>query len=212
MNQTIDILICDDHQIFRDGIKATLGGEPSVHVLGEAESGKQCLELLQTLDPRVILMDINMPEMDGIECLRQVKEHYPDIKVIALTQFDEKRFVKQMLKYGADGYILKSTTKRELLRALNEVLKGRQYFSSDASDIVQGTEGEKEPNRLFPHLSDREKEIIRLLCHEKSTKQIADELSISFHTVESHRANVFRKVGVQNLAGLVRWAVNNGMD
>ncbi|GAB5538391.1 MAG: response regulator transcription factor [Salibacteraceae bacterium] len=208
----IEVLICDDHAIFRDGIKATLAGAESAEIVGEASNGVECLEFLETAIPDVVLLDISMPEMDGIECLQKIKERYPFIKVIALTQFDETRFIKQMMKYGADGYILKSTSRKEILKALNEVMKNRTYLADKVSDLKNGFKITDSADKLFPQFSYREKEIIKLLCHERSTKQIADDLNLSAHTIESHRSNIFKKIGVANVAGLVRWAVNNGLD
>ncbi|MBT3646644.1 MAG: response regulator transcription factor [Flavobacteriales bacterium] len=132
--------------------------------------------------------------------------------MLALTQYDEQRFVKQMLKYGADGYILKSAGKHEILKAISSVKNGHVCLTQEAEAKAEGLRTAEEPDHLFPHLSDREKEIIKLLCHEYNTKQIAEAVHLSAHTIESHRSNIFKKVGVTNVAGLVRWAVNNGLD
>ena len=209
---TINLLLCDDHPIFRQGIRNVLADEPSVTILGEASNGKECLELLTIGQPDIILMDIRMPEMNGILCMQKIKERYPEIKVIAMTQFDEIRLVKQMMKYGASGYVLKSTTHSELIKAFHQVLKGKEYFTPEIENELAGLTLDPEPDALFPELSDREREIVRLICFEYSNKQIAAELTISDKTVENHRSRIFRKIGVNNLAGLVRWAVNNGYD
>lgn len=208
----IEVIICDDHAIFRDGIKTTLSGQESVKVIAEAENGVECLEAVITKNPHVVLLDINMPVMDGITCLKELKKYYPDTKVIALTQHNEKRFVKQMLKYGADGYILKSTSRKELLLALAQVMKGKVYLAEEPSQALQNLNAEVVPSSLFPDLGDRELQIVKMLCEEYSSKQIADQLNISHHTVESHRSNVFKKIGVSNVAGLVKWAIYNGFD
>jgi len=209
--KTIEILLCDDHEIFRHGIRSTLQGSEAVEIIAEAQNGVQCLEELKIHVPDVVLLDINMPEMDGIECLKQIKALYPFVKVIALTQYNEQRFVKQMMKFGADGYVLKSTTRKELLLALNQVMKNKQYLTDEAEDVRQGLQTD-ESNKLFPDLSRREREIIKHLSLGKSTKEVAETLFISVHTIDSHRTNIFKKVGVSNVAGLVRWAVNNGLD
>lgn len=211
MAQT-NIILCHDHAIFREGIRVTLSSAEEVNILGEAENGQECLDLIKEHAPDVVFLDINMPVMDGLECLKHIKKDHPDTKVIALTQYDEKRFVKQMMKFGADGYILKSTSRKEMLTAISRVMSGKTYLAEEAEDHMLGLDKEDEPNKLFPQLSDREKEIIQLLCHELSTKQIAEKIHLSAHTIESHRANIFKKVGVSNVAGLVRWAVNNGYD
>ncbi|MAX82225.1 MAG: DNA-binding response regulator [Crocinitomicaceae bacterium] len=201
----IEVVICDDHQIFKDGVKTTLKDVGWLNVSGDPSNGIECLELIQANIPDVVLLDINMPEMDGIECLKHIKEDYPLVKVIALTQYDEKRFVRQMLKYGADGYVLKSTNKKELLLAIQTVLDGQQYLAEYAKEVND----QRKDSPLFPHLSPREKDVLRLLADAKNTKEIAKELCISHHTVESHRSKIFRKIGVNNLASLVKWAVNN---
>ncbi|UTW63181.1 response regulator transcription factor [bacterium SCSIO 12741] len=209
---TINLLLCDDHPIFRQGIRNVLANEPEVTILGEASNGKECLELLEILQPDIVLMDIRMPEMNGILCTQKIKERYPDVKIIAMTQFDEIRLVKQMMKYGASGYVLKSSTHSELLKAFREVLKGKKYLTPEIENELAGLTLDQEPDELFPGLSEREHEIVRLICFEMSNKQIAAKLSISDKTVENHRSRIFRKIGVNNLAGLVRWAVNNGYD
>ncbi len=206
------IILCDDHAIFRKGLRATLETEASIDIVAEAENGLECLDFVSVYQPDVVFLDINMPEMDGIECLKHIREKHPQTKVIALTQYDEKRFVKQMLKFGANGYVLKSTSRKEMLTAIHRVMSGKTYLAEEAESQMLGLEVENEPNKLFPQLSEREKQIIKLLCNEFSTKQIAEEIHLSTHTVESHRSNIFKKLGVSNIAGLVRWAVNNGMD
>ncbi|MEQ9187428.1 MAG: response regulator transcription factor [Cryomorphaceae bacterium] len=206
------ILLCDDHAIFREGIKATLEVDSEIEIVAEAQNGEECIDILSELTVECVLLDINMPHMDGIECLKIIKDRFPAVKVIALTQFDEKRFVRQMLKFGADGYLLKSTTHAELTKAIETVLSGEQYLADQAYAKLNGIVKEADPNPLFPELSEREKQIIRLLSRGASTREIATDLSLSTHTVETHRGNIFKKLGVHNIAGLVHWAVNNGMD
>jgi DNA-binding NarL/FixJ family response regulator len=151
-----------------------------------------------------------MPNLDGLDCTRKVTKKYPDIKIIALTQFDEKRFIKQMIKNGAMGYLLKDSGKDELEQAIRTVAAGEKYFSGRLSLILINQELKTENKRsLFPKLTEREKEVLNLICKEYSSQEIADKLFISFHTVESHRANLMYKAGVKNTAGLVRWAVEN---
>jgi len=156
-------------------------------------------------------MDINMPKLDGLDCTKQVHKKYPEIKIIALSQFDEKRFVKLMLKHGASGYILKDSEGDIIVKAIKTVNKGEKYFCNELYYRIASQELKLEDTKsLFPNLSDREKEIIKLICSEYSSHEIADKLFLSFHTVEGHRANLIMKAGVKNTAGLVRWAVENG--
>lgn len=207
----IDLFLCDDHEIFRNGLKSTLSGIENLGSITECKNGLECMNALIEKQPHVIFLDINMPVMDGIETLKAIRKKYGEtIKIIALTQYNEKRFVKQMMKWGANGYVLKTTTKQELSLAIQTVLNNGEYLSDEPQKVIN--KEEVTPNALFPELSTREKEIIQLLCEEYSTKQIADDLNISFHTVESHRSNIMKKLNVNNVAGIVRWAVANDFD
>jgi DNA-binding NarL/FixJ family response regulator len=207
----INVLIADDHQILIDGIKATLQDVPDINIVAEAKDGFQVLKKLKEQPGiNVILMDINMPKMDGLECTREVHHKFPGVKVIALSQFSEKRFVKRMIKNGAFGYILKDSEKDILEKAIKTVNAGEKYFCDRLSFRLASQELKMEDTKsLFPKLSEREKEILKLICQEYSSHEIAEKLYISFHTVESHRANLMSKAGVKNTAGLVKWAVEN---
>lgn len=207
----INVLIADDHQLLIDGIKSTLEDVPEIQIVAEAKNGFQVLETLQTRDDiNVILMDINMPKLDGLDCTRQVSKKYPNVRIIAISQYDEKRFVKRMIKNGASGYLLKDSEKDILVTAIQKVNAGEKYFSDRLSLRLANMELKIEDTKsLFPKLTERENEILNLICKEHSSYEIADKLFISFHTVESHRANLMSKAGVKNTAGLVRWAVEN---
>lgn len=207
----IKVLIADDHQLIIGGIKATLEDIPDIEVVAEAKEGFQVLKTLESKDDiDVILMDISMPKLDGLECTKQVHRKYPDIKIIALSQYDEKRFVKRMLKNGAKGYILKDSDKDVLEKAIRTVHAGKNYFCNQLSFRVAQQELKMEDTKsLFPKLSAREKEVLNLICKEFSNHEIADKLFLSFNTIESHRANLMSKAGARNTAGLVRWAVEN---
>ncbi|MDT8394370.1 MAG: response regulator transcription factor [Bacteroidales bacterium] len=207
----IRILIADDHQLLIDGLKASLKDVEDFSIVGEASHGFQALEKLESgLEVDVILMDINMPKLDGLECTKMVKKKYPGIKTIALSQYDEKRFVKRMVKNGASGYLLKDSGKEELETAIREVIAGRKYYSKRLSvRLVEQELKQENLSALFPKLSQRELQVLNLICKEYSSHEISEKLCISFHTVESHRANLIYKAGVKNTAGLVRWAVEN---
>ena len=210
----INILIADDHQLLIDGIKTALAGITDFNIVGEAYNGYQVMENLDNgVAVDVILMDINMPKLDGLGATKQVHKKYPDVKIIALSQYDEKRFVKQMVKNGASGYLLKDSSKEILELAIRTVYGGEKYYCDRLSIrlINQELKMEDETNSLFPKLSERELEILRLIGDEFSSQEIADKLFISFHTVESHRANLMSKAGVKNTAGLVRWATANDL-
>jgi DNA-binding NarL/FixJ family response regulator len=207
----INVLIADDHPLLIDGIKSTLEGVEGISIVAEVNNGYQVLEQLDSgLAVDVILMDINMPKLDGLSCTKMLRKKYPDVKVIALSQYDEKRFVKQMVKNGAKGYLLKDTDKETLAKAIKTVYGGESYFCERLSMRLISQELKTEDTKsLFPKLTDREIEILRLIGREYSSQEIADKLFISFHTVESHRANLMSKAGVKNTAGLIRWATEN---
>jgi DNA-binding NarL/FixJ family response regulator len=204
----VKILIADDHQLLIDGIKSTLSGVPDLMVVAEANNGLQVLEILEAgAEVDIILMDINMPKLDGLNCTKMVIKSFPDIRIIALSQFDEKRFVKQMVKYGASGYLLKDVGRDELVEAIRRVYQGGNYYFDQSSlfSIKQEIKTEENSN-LFPKLTEREIEILKLIGKQYSTQKIAEKLFISFHTVEAHRSNLISKAGVKNTAGLIRWA------
>ncbi|MCK9400121.1 MAG: response regulator transcription factor [Bacteroidales bacterium] len=207
----INILIADDHQLLIDGIKATLAGIEDLKIVAEVYNGYQVIEKLDSgLSVDVILMDINMPKLDGLSCTKMVHKNYPEVRIIALSQYDEKRFVKQMVKNGASGYLLKDSGKDVLVKAIRTVHSGENYFCERLSLRLINQELKMEDTKsLFPKLTEREIEILRLIGKELSSQEIADKLFISFHTVESHRANLMSKAGVKNTAGLIRWATEN---
>ncbi|MCF8370099.1 MAG: response regulator transcription factor [Bacteroidales bacterium] len=207
--ETIRLIIADDHPIITDGLRSIFKGNKEIDLVAEVHDGTELLELLKSTPGDVILMDINMPVMNGIEACQIIQKEFPDIKVIAFSQYDDKRFVKRILKTGASGYLLKNTPAPEIVEAIKTVHQGETYLSKELSTILFTGQNTKSKSSLFPNLSKREIEITRMICQEKSTQEIADELFLSPHTVETHRANILLKLGVKNTAGLVRWAVEN---
>lgn len=207
----IKVMIADDHPLMIGGIKTTLADSPEVEIVADASNGYEVIRQLEEgLDVDVILMDINMPKLDGLDTTKKVTKAFPQVKIIALSQYSEKRFVKRMLKYGADGYLLKDSSRDDLIEAIQKVHAGEKYFSARLSVSLVNQELKLEnTSSLFPKLTERELEILNLICKEHSSQEIADKLFISFHTVESHRANLMHKSGTKNTAGLVRWAVEN---
>jgi DNA-binding NarL/FixJ family response regulator len=204
----IGLIITDDHPVIRDGIKTILANEQDIELINCANSGDELLELLKTTTPDVILMDINMPGLSGIEATKLVKKSYPDVKVIIFSQYDEKRFVKQSLKSGANGYLLKNAASREMVDAIRMVHSGGMYLSEDLPNVF-GEKPKQRSNYLFPELTKREIDVLKEICKEKNTSEIAETLFLSPNTIETHRANMLLKVGVKNTAGLVKWAVEN---
>lgn len=206
----IRLVITDDHPVIRDGIKTILENEKDIELVACAGDGNELMALLETMAVDVILMDINMPGMNGIEATKTVRSKYPDIKVVSFSQYDEKRFVKQLLKNGANGYLLKNAGAHEMVEAIKMVYQGGMYLSKDLPNVF-GEKSKPHSNYLFPDLSKRELDVLREICQEKSTNEIAESLFISHNTVETHRANLLLKVGVKNTAGLVKWAIENEM-
>lgn len=205
----IKIVITDDHQLVIDGIKLMLAEADDMVCVGEANGGEQALELLSKMTADVLLLDINMPGMDGLECCRRVKQEFPPVKILMLSMLREGSLVKMLLKEGASGYLLKNAGKDEVLDAIRKVHAGGRIFSSDLMDIfLEGSSKKsKPPSSPFPIISRREKQVLQLIVEERTTAEIAKELYISFATVETHRRNLLMKLNVRNTAGLVRIAL-----
>jgi DNA-binding NarL/FixJ family response regulator len=210
----IRIIIADDHQMFIDGLKSLLKPQKNFCVVGEAANGQQLLDLLQTTTTDIILMDVNMQVMDGIEATKQVKLNYPQIKILMLTMFSTRDYIEKVLRAGAHGYILKNTGKEELTQAIQTVMQGESYFSKEVTArIMEGLQKKKaaENDPMMVELTEREKDVLKLIVQECTTQEIADKLFISFHTVETHRKNLISKLNVKNIAGLVKFAILNGL-
>lgn len=204
----IRLIIADDHPVIIDGIKQMLEEEKDIQVIATAVNGNELMKILATEETDVILMDVNMPEMSGIEATQQIKHKYPEVKVLSFSQYAEKRFVKQMLKNGADGYLLKNAMVSEIVKAITIVFSGGIYLSEELPNFF-ADKPKRKSRELFPELSQRELDVLKLICDEQSTNEIAELLFISKSTVETHRANLLLKVGAKNTAGLVRWAIEN---
>ena len=207
-NNMIRLIIADDHPVIRDGIKTILSREKDVVLVATVENGAELMEVLKTKEADIILMDVNMPEMNGIEATKKVKKKYPEMKVLSFSQYDEKRFVKQLLKCGVNGYLLKNAAASELINAIKIVSGGGIYLSEELPNVFD-PKPKNRSNYFFPELSPREKDVLKEICEGKNTQEIADTLIISPNTVETHRAHLLLKVGVKNTAGLVKWAVEN---
>ncbi|NIT58183.1 MAG: response regulator [Aliifodinibius sp.] len=210
----IKILLADDHDIVRDGIKMLLEDEVGFEITAEAENGKEAIEACKEYDIDLIVMDISMPEMNGIEATEKIKEKFPEIKVLALTMMDEDQHIRQMIEAGASGYILKSSDKIELVDAITTILEGQHYFSDDATqsvmmDLVKGTT--KQENSDPGNITDREKEVLELIVKQHTNQEIAEELYISTRTVDAHRRNLLQKTGSKNTAGLVTYAIKHDL-
>jgi DNA-binding NarL/FixJ family response regulator len=200
----IRIVLADDHQLFRDGMKAMLQATGEVEVVGEASHGAVLLTVLAAQTPDIVLLDISMPPDSGIDLLPTVKARFPAVKCIMLTMHSDVQYVLRSLRQGADGYLLKDTDEEELKTAIREVYAGNKYFKNKISDlIVANLSGEPSPETL---LSEREIQIVRLVAEGKITKEIADQLFVSVRTVETHRSRIMKKLGVANTAEMIRLA------
>jgi two-component system, NarL family, response regulator NreC len=200
----IKIMVVDDHQLFRDGLLALLSKDEDIHIIGTASSSEELLEALKTKHPHVVLMDISMKEMDGLEAIRLAKDAYPDVKFIVLTMHAEGQYVVKAVRNGAYGYLLKNADEHELLEAIHAVFSGKKYFNEEISQLMIGNMAmEGEPHKK---LSSRETEVLKLVSEGKTTKEIADQLFVSTRTVETHRVNMMKKLKVQNTAELIKKA------
>ncbi len=215
--ETLKILLVDDHPMIRIGIKSLLEGEKSIVLIDEATDGDECLEKLDATNYDVIIMDIKMPKKTGIDTTKEIVKKYPNAKVLALSMHDEQDYIVKMLQAGAKGYLLKNTTKEELLKAVESVSRGENYFSNDVSSIMLSKYIYKEfPSAKKEYKSDvqltrRETEIIKMISEELTNADIAEKLGISVRTVDTHRRNLLQKLDVKNTAGLVRFALQNGL-
>lgn len=207
----IQIAITDDHTIVIEGIKNMLKSNKEIEVLQSFENLKDTFENLND-SVEVLLLDINLPDGNGINACKELLEKHKDLKIIALTNFEDSIFIKQILKNGAMGYLLKNTSKTELTEAIKEVNKGNRYLPKKISDILLNDSiGIDNSSYFIPKLTSREKEILNLIIKEYTTDEIANELFVSNKTVESHRSNLMQKLGVKNTAGLVRVAFEKGL-
>jgi DNA-binding NarL/FixJ family response regulator len=204
------VIIVDDHVIFRKGLYTILNEIDFVKVVGEASNGNELLELLKKQPADIILMDIKMPVMDGIEATRKVISKYPGMKVIALTMFEEISYFNKMIEAGASGFLLKKTTSEELERAINLVLEDQSYFSEEFISSVNMYLKPRQKDTTIT-LTDREQEVLELICKGYSNVEIANFLGVSSRTVDGFRARLFEKTGAKNAPNLVMFAIRNGL-
>jgi len=211
----IRLAIADDHKIFRNGLKSTLEDSADFDLVLEASNGKQLIAQLTTVKPDVILMDIKMPEMDGIQTTAAVKKQYPQIKVLALSMFNEDKYIVDMMKAGASGYLLKNAEPEEITEAISTVFYRDYYFNEHLSVtlIKQLAINQNQANagHSLADFNEREIEVLKLVCQECSNQEIADKICLSVRTVEGYRARLFEKTKSKNLVGLVIFAIKTGL-
>jgi DNA-binding NarL/FixJ family response regulator len=207
----IRVLIVDDHTMFADGVSLLLANETQIEVTGKCTLGGHVMPFLQRTAVDVILLDISLPDISGLEVCRRVREEFPRLKVIALSMFNQASYVTEMIQQGAKGYILKNTGKDELVRAIERVYGGEEFFSREVTetimrDLMNRKEAENRAQRI-PKISRREQEVLALIVNEHTNQEIADVLCLSLKTVESHRSTLLAKLNARNTAGLVKSAL-----
>lgn len=212
MNQ-INIVIADDHNLIVDGLKAVLKKYDRIKRVESVSNGKELMTLLKTYKPHVILLDINMPEMDGVEACEKISRKYPEIKIIALTQYSDEAAINHMISAGAHGYLIKDANPDELYKAILQVSE-KDFYNNDISykAMMASKRRDYQKNNYLPEvdITDREKQILKYICHEKNCKEIGDILCISPRTVEFARGKLLKKVGAKSVVGLVRFAMEKG--
>jgi len=209
----IKILIADDHQLFREGLMTLLSGALNIEIVAQAENGKQTIEKAKTLSPDIILMDIGMPIINGIEATGILQTEAPKTKVIALTMHSEKHFIKGMLEAGACGYLFKNCAYDELIDAINTVYAGKKYLSDDITEFIIHDYIEKPKNKQEddPQLSAREMEILKLIADGKTSREISELLFVSIKTIGTHKQNILNKLNMNSTADLVKYAIKKGL-
>ncbi len=205
---TIKTLIVDDHQLFRNGIVSLLSKNDAIEVVGEASNAEQLMELLETNKIHVVLIDISMPGLNGLEAIAAARDKFPEVRFIVLTMHAEGQYVVKAVRSGAFGYLIKNADESELIHAIREVANGKKYFNSEISQLMIGNMALEESHKK---LSDREQEILTLVSEGKTTKEIAEEIFVSARTVETHRVNMMKKLNVQNSAELIKKAAHLGL-
>ncbi|HUI66095.1 MAG TPA: response regulator transcription factor [Bacteroidota bacterium] len=213
MSEKITVLIADDHTILRRGLVSLLSLNQNIEVIGEAEDGRSAVEMAMRLEPDVVLMDLSMPVLNGLEATDQLKKESPGIKVLILSAHDNDEYVNQVVRSGANGYVLKNTSPEELYTAIRIVHSGHAFFSPSLSGRFGGLLGgdaDKEALRGSP-LTAREREILQLVAEGESHQHIADRLFISVRTVDTHKNNIMKKLNLHDTASLVTYAIKNGI-
>ncbi len=210
--EKIRILLVDDHQIILDGVRSLLKGVNNIQVIGDALNGEEALHTLQVLTADLVLMDIDMPKLNGIDATMRIKEEFPHTKVLILTVHNESSLIRNLISIGADGYLLKNSCKEELLDAIYKVQSGEKYFSSEVTlSLMQEDNSREELLKSDIEFTKRELDVLRLLADGCTNKEIGEKLFISHRTVDTHRTNIMKKVGVNNVAGLISFAIKNNL-
>jgi len=212
---TYNIILADDHEIFLDSLSTLIGSEEKLVVSCKAHNGRELVDKVKLKPPDLCIVDMDMPEMNGLQASEAILKSYPDQKILILTMHKEKSLIKKMMKLGIKGYLLKTCDKEEFIFAINQILKNKTYFSDEVietmvNDDAYENEGSPDLSKIAT-LSNREKEIAHLLCNGMSNKQIAEQLFVSPKTIDNHRTNIMRKLEVHNIVGLIRFCLKHGL-
>ena len=215
MENKLRIVLAEDHTILREGLRALLSADPGFEIVGEAEDGRKAVRCVEKLTPDLLLMDLSMPRMSGMDAISEIKKRYPETKIIALTVHKTEEYLLTTLQAGADGYVLKDATHNELVMAIHNVMAGKRYLSPGISEkVIEGYLEGKEDSLTassWQKLSQREREVLKLIAEGYKNKEIAEDLCISLKTVEKHRANLMKKLDLHNAAVLTVYAVKRGL-
>ncbi len=214
-DKTITVFLADDHTIVRQGLAKLLEGEPNLRVVGEAENGREAVVKVEKLKPDIVLMDIAMPMLNGIEATRQIRKVCPQTKIIILSMHSHGRYISELFGLGASGYLLKSSTGTDIINAIHTALKGSTYLSPSISDKViedyLSLKKKSHQDDLYNRLSNREREVFQMIAEGRSTKEIAEILCLSPSTVKTHRANIKEKLEKDNISQLIQFAIHLGI-
>lgn len=212
----ITVLLADDHQIVREGYRSLLKHERDIEVVGEAETGREAVQLTRKLHPNVVVMDIAMPSLNGMEATRQIRKHFPGTQVLILSAHSDDAYVEQVIEFGAAGFLLKQTSSEMLAKAIRAVQQGKPFFSPSLARRAGASEppalrSKGGPRKNSNRLSPREVEVLQLIAEGKPNKQVAAELGVSFKTADKHRQNLMGKLNIHDVAGLTRYAIAQGI-
>lgn len=216
MKQKLKVLLADDHKLLRAGLKLLLQRNPDFAVVGEAADGEQTIQLFQQLEPDLLLLDLSMPKMDGLDCLREIKSRWPGAKVIVLTMHEDENYIKQAMQAGAAAYVHKSAADTDLFKAIEAVQAGQLYLSQQNSNLLLNVLLKQDPapvDNQAPYvlLSPREREVLRLIAHGYSMAEVAERLSLSIKTVDTYKTRLMEKLGTTRKSELVSYALKYGL-
>jgi DNA-binding NarL/FixJ family response regulator len=216
VKQKLKVLLADDHKLLRSGLKLLLQRNPDLAVVGEAADGEQTLQMFQLLEPDLLLLDLSMPKMDGLDCLREIKSRWPDAKVIVLTMHEDENYIKQAMQAGAAAYVHKSAADTDLFKAIDAVQAGQLYLSQQDSNLLLHVLLKQDPASVdnqapYVLLSPREREVLRLIAHGYSMAEVAERLSLSIKTVDTYKTRLTEKLGTTKKSELVSYALKYGL-